>query len=69
MTGKELARAVRAAKGKVAVPVLLTNDVSFVYAEKQDLIATLEQAGDSETGMKLSQEPGGFFIERDYGAA
>ena len=69
MTGWELARAVRAAKGKVSVPVLLANEVSFVYAEKQDLIATLEKAGNSETGMKLSEEERGFFIERDYDAA
>jgi hypothetical protein len=63
MTGHELAKAVRAAKGKVAVPVGLGDVFEYVYAEKSDLIATLERMGNMETGKVLETESGGYFLK------
>ena len=54
MTGNQLARAVFKLKGKVEVPMLMPNDVAYVYAEKKDLIQLLNQIGDKETNMKLA---------------
>jgi hypothetical protein len=63
MTGRELAKAVRTAKGKVAVPVGLGDVFEYVYAEKADLIATLERLGNMETGKVLETESGGYFLK------
>jgi hypothetical protein len=65
MTGIELARAVRRAKGKVAVPTYIGDVKYYVYAEKRDLAAVLERTGDRESGLFLEQEDGGFYLREE----
>jgi glycerol kinase len=50
MTGKEIARLVKAHKGKVSIPALFGNDAPYIYAEKQDLIDHFARQGDHEKG-------------------
>jgi hypothetical protein len=63
MTGFELARAVRAVTGKVAVPVAFDHSTEYVYAQKADLVKSLEGIGNTETQMELAAEEGGFFLK------
>ena len=62
MTGRELARQVKVARGKVAVPVVIGDGKYYIYAQKLDLVATLEKMGDRETGMVLEAETGGYYL-------
>jgi hypothetical protein len=55
MTGKNLAKAIREAKGKVSVPVMAVNDVSYIYAEKASLIEWAREIGEGETFMTLER--------------
>ena len=63
MTGRELAKAVRAAKGKVSAPVVIGAVQLYVFVEKSDLVKTLEGMGEQETEMQLAEEDGGFFLK------
>ena len=63
MTGLELARAIRNVSGKVAVPVAFGTSAEYVYAQKADLVKTLERLGNMETQMELAAEEGGFFLK------
>lgn len=38
MTGNELKKAIKSAKGKISVPMWTPNDVPYIFAEKADLI-------------------------------
>ena len=66
MKANELAKKVKAAKGKIEVPVLFAHDVIYIFVEKQDLIAHFEKMGTDETGMVLENKGEHFALERDY---
>jgi uncharacterized Fe-S cluster-containing radical SAM superfamily enzyme len=55
MTGNNLAKAIREAKGKVLVPVMVVNDVAYIYVEKASLIEWAREIGEGETFMTLER--------------
>ncbi|MGF6996741.1 hypothetical protein [Paraburkholderia sp. GAS32] len=62
MTGIELAKAIRAATGKVSIPMLAVNEVPYINAEKSDLIAWARRIGDGETFMTLERDGDAWMI-------
>lgn len=66
MTGHQLAKAIRNAKGKISVPVLTPNDAPYIYVEKGDLIRWAEGCGDVETEMCLGLEQCGWYLKQMY---
>ena len=62
MTGFDLARAMRAAKGKIAIPMNAGEQMPYIFAEKRDLIAWATGMGDAETGMTLEPDGDTFML-------
>lgn len=62
MTGLELARAIRAAKGKIAIPMNAGDQMPYIFAEKQDLIAWANGQGAAETGMRVEPDGENFML-------
>jgi hypothetical protein len=63
MTGKEIAKAIKAHKGKVSIPALFGNDAPYIYAEKQDLVDHFSRMGDNETGCEFRNSNGDAFVD------
>jgi len=63
MTGSEIAKAIKAHRGKVSVRAVLGDDSPYLFAEKQSLFDHFQRAGNSETGVALNIECGYAFIE------
>jgi hypothetical protein len=53
MNGYELAKAIKATRGKIQIELHSPNDVSYIYAEKADLIAWAKRQKDHETDMVI----------------
>lgn len=66
MTGKELAKQLRATKGKVCAFIPTRDDGFYAPVEKAALIEWLEGCGDTETGMYLKQFESEWFFDRDH---
>ena len=49
MTGNELVRRIRAHRGKINIPMVVYEDVEYVYAEKRDLMRYFGSFGERET--------------------
>lgn len=56
MIGIELAAKILKTPGKISVPVLVGNDVAYIYAQKNDLIEWAIGCGQSETGMTIGPD-------------
>lgn len=56
MTGNELAKAIRSASGKVAIPMLAVKEVPYIYAQKSDLIEWARKIGEAETFMTIERD-------------
>lgn len=65
MTGDTLARAINSAKGKISAPVLMGQDVAYIFVEKKDLASWAADCGQQETGMCLMRDGLGFVLTNE----
>ncbi len=66
MTGNQLAKIIRATKGKIYAEIITKDDGFYAPIEKAVLLDWVTKCGDSETGMKLAKVGGHFYFDRDW---
>jgi hypothetical protein len=66
MTGKQLAKILRAATGKIHAETITTDDMFYAPIEKAVLLEWVTRCGDTETGMKLSKTGTNWYFDRDW---
>jgi len=64
MNGYELAKAIKATRGKIQIGMATPSEFVWVYAEKADLINCATRQKDTETGMGVETWAGINFLDQ-----